>query len=55
MRDIKDRLGTIAPRSDKGQYCPFCGGEVKYKTNEFLMCKCGHCGKMFGESKIVRK
>lgn len=55
MINLKNRLGMIAPYSEKGQYRPFCDGEVRYKTNQFLMCECKHCGKIFGESKIVRK
>jgi len=55
MESLDSHLRGIAPYSEKDQFCPFCGKEVKYKTNPTLMCRCDHCKKLFGESKIVRR
>ena len=55
MDSLDSHLNGVAPKSSKGQFCPHCDGEVKYRANDMFMVRCGHCKKLFGESKIVRR
>jgi len=55
MDSFDSHMHGIAPYSEKDQFCPYCGEAVLYRTNVFLMCRCGKCNKLFGESKIVRR